>query len=214
MTQSTQTQQTKLPIAVLISGGGSTLKNLIAYQSRGELDVDFRLVVSSNPEAKGLTYASDAGIPSVVFEKKKGMTSADYRDLIFPAVRGSGAQLVVMGGFLKHVLIPEDFANRVVNIHPSLIPMFCGKGFYGHHVHEAVLAYGCKLSGCTVHFVDDHYDHGPILMQSSVPVLAGDTPDELAKRVFKAECETLPRAINAIAKGKVRMQGRIVEIAS
>ena len=97
-----------------------------------------------------------------------------------------------MGGFLKHVLIPADFENRVVNIHPALIPAFCGQGFYGHRVHEAVLDAGAKMSGCTVHFVDNVYDHGPIILQRTVPVLDDDTPDTLAARVFAAECEAYP----------------------
>jgi phosphoribosylglycinamide formyltransferase-1 len=119
-------------------------------------------------------------------------------------------KLVVMGGFIQHVLIPADFEHRVVNIHPSLIPAFCGKGYYGRHVHEAVLAYGAKLSGCTVHFVDNEYDHGPIVLQRAVPVLDADTPDSLAARVFAAECEAYPAAIRAIAVGEVEVVGRNV----
>ena len=111
-----------------------------------------------------------------------------------------------MGGFLKHVLIPPDFENRVVNIHPALIPEFCGKGMFGHHVHEAVLAAGSKTSGCTVHFVDNVYDHGPVIVQRRVPVMTGDTPETLAARVFDAECEALPDALNQIASGRVTVQ--------
>ena len=203
-----------LPIAVLISGGGTTLRNLIALRDQGKLPVGFKLVISSNPSAKGLVYAAEADIPTLVVEKKKELTAADYSRAIFDPIRASGAKLVVMGGFLKHVEIPADFENRVVNIHPGLIPAFCGKGKYGHHVHEAVLAYGAKVSGCSVHFVDNHYDHGPIIMQRVVPVLDDDSPETLAARVFAAECEALPEALRLISAGRVRVDGRLVRVSA
>ncbi len=114
---------------------------------------------------------------------------------------------MICAGFLKRLAIPARYAARVVNIHPSLIPSFCGAGMYGHHVHEAVLAAGAKLSGCTVHFVDDHYDHGPIIAQRAVPVLAGDTSSSLAARVFAQECELYPTVINWLALGMIRIDG-------
>ena len=117
-----------------------------------------------------------------------------------------------MGGFLRKVLIPDDFQNRVINIHPSLIPAFCGKGMYGSKVHSGVIEYGCKLSGCTVHFVDDDYDHGPIIAQASVPVLPDDSAKDLAARVFQKECELLPQIINQLASGNVKMAGRVVRV--
>lgn len=201
----------RLPIAVLISGGGTTLRNLIALRDKRELPVDIRLVISSNAAAKGLEFAKNAGIATLVAEKKSKSSEAYSAD-IFEPCRQAGVQLVVMAGFLKHVAIPPDFENRVVNIHPALIPAFCGKGLYGHHVHEAVLEYGAKISGCTVHFVDNHYDHGPIILQRIVPVLDDDTPDSLAARVFEAECQTLPEAIRLIAQGRVSVAGRRVTI--
>jgi len=115
-----------------------------------------------------------------------------------------------MAGFLKFVTIPTDFEWRVVNIHPALIPAVCGKGFYGLHVHKAVLDYGAKLSGCTVHFVDNQYDHGPIILQRTVPVLDDDTPESLAARVFEAECEAYPEALRWLASGRLRVEGRRV----
>jgi len=199
-----------LPIAVLISGGGTTLRNLIEKQKAGVLPVEFRLVISSNPDAKGLDIAKAAGIPTLVAEKGKDQSSDDYARDIFEPCRAAGVQLVVMGGFLKHVTIPPDFAGRVINIHPALIPAFCGKGLYGHRVHEAVLEYGAKVSGCTVHFADNQYDHGPIILQRVVPVLDDDTPDSLAARVFAAECEALPEAIRLVAAGKATPSGRRV----
>ena len=200
-----------LPIAVLISGGGTTLRNLIDKERAGELPVEFRLVISSNPQARGLTFAAEANIPSLVVEKK-GKTDDDFSRAIFAPIRTAGAELVVMGGFLKHVPISPDFENRVINIHPALIPAFCGKGLYGLKVHEAVLDYGVKVSGCTVHFVDNEYDHGPIILQHTVPVLDDDTPEVLQARVFEQECHALPEAIRLIAARRVSVEGRRVRI--
>lgn len=199
-----------LPIAVLISGGGTTLRNLIEVKARGDLPVDLRLVISSHVEARGLEFAREAGIETLVVSRKSCATPEAFRDAVFEPCRRAGVRLVVMGGFIQHVLIPADFEHRVVNIHPSLIPAFCGKGYYGHRVHEAVLQYGAKLSGCTVHFVDNEYDHGPIILQRAVPVLDDDTPDSLAARVFAAECDAYPAAIRAIAAGEVEVAGRRV----
>jgi phosphoribosylglycinamide formyltransferase-1 len=182
-------------------------------QQAGQLPVEFNLVISSNPQAKGLVHAVQSDILTLVAEKTRGTSSEAYSHAIFDPIRASGAELVVMGGFLKHVAIPPDFANRVVNIHPALIPAFCGRGMYGHHVHEAVLAYGAKVSGCTVHFVDNEYDHGPIILQHVVPVHDDDTPDRLAARVFSAECQALPEALRLIAAGRVSVEGRLVRVS-
>jgi phosphoribosylglycinamide formyltransferase-1 len=199
-----------MDVAVLISGGGTTLRNLLQKIAAGSLPVRVRLVISSSPAAAGLQYAAEAGIPSHVFQRKDFSTPEQYSDAIFSQIRQSGSQLVVMGGFLKHVLIPEDFAGKVVNIHPALIPALCGHGFYGNRVHQAVLEAGAKVSGCTVHFVDNEYDHGPIILQRVVPVLDDDTPESLAARVFAAECETYPEALRLIAAGRVAIDGRRV----
>ena len=118
----------------------------------------------------------------------------------------------LLGGFLQLVQVPDDFLGRVMNIHPSLIPAFCGKGFYGEYVHEAVLAMGVKVTGCTVHFADNEYDHGPIILQRAVPVLDTDTAEILAARVFQQECEAYPEAIRLFAEGKLRIEGRRVKI--
>ncbi len=202
----------KLPVAVLISGGGTTLKNLLAKMAAEALPLDIRLVISSTPKAKGLQIARDAGIAVQVFERDKVTSSEEYGKQVFDACRDVGADTVVMGGFLKHVAIPSDYENNVINIHPGLIPAFCGKGMYGHHVHEAVLDYGAKISGCTVHFVDNQYDHGPIIHQEVVPVLDGDTADTLAARVFEAECRAYPIVLRWIAEGRVTVDGRRVRV--
>ncbi len=208
----TDPTSTPLPIAVLISGGGTTLKNLIARIDADSLHADVKLVVSSNSKAGGLPFAQERAIPTHVAKQKSFATPQEFSEAVFGPCRELGVELVVMGGFLKHVLIPPDFENRVTNIHPGLIPGFCGQGFYGSRVHQAVLDYGVKVSGCTVHFVDDVYDHGPIILQQTVPVLSSDTVESLAKRVFDQECLAYPKAINLIANGKVRVEGRRVMI--
>jgi phosphoribosylglycinamide formyltransferase 1 len=199
-------------IAVLISGGGTTLRNFIDKIAAGTLPVEIALVISSNPAARGLQFAADAGIPSAVVERKAFADQDAFSREIFERCRKARVDLVVMAGFLKRVTIPEDFDGRVVNIHPGLVPAFCGQGFYGHRVHEAVLEYGAKLSGCTVHFADNQYDHGPVILQRAVPVLDDDTPERLAARVFEAECEAYPEAIRLIAIGRVSLDGRRVRI--
>lgn len=200
-----------LPIAVFISGGGTTLRNLIAARDAGTLPVDFRLVISSTRSAAGLEIAERAGIPSQVVRRQAfGDDAARYSAAMFGPCRDAGCQLVVMGGFLKHVLIPEDYLSRVINIHPALIPAFCGAGMYGRRVHAAAIEYGVKISGCTVHFVDNHYDSGPIILQRTCPVADDDTPDTLAARVFEQECQALPDAIRRFAAGELRVEGRRV----
>ena len=201
-----------LPIAVLISGGGRSLKNLIERIAGGDLDAEIRLVIASKPSAGGLRFACDAGISTHVVERGQLASDEQFSEAIFSLVRQSGAKIVVMAGFMKFLPIPPDFENRAINIHPALIPAFCGKGFYGHHVHEAVIEYGAKISGCTVHFVDNQYDHGPIILQRPVAVEDGDTPDSLAARVFEAELEALPAALQAIAEGRVTAEGRRVVV--
>ncbi len=202
----------KLPVAVLISGGGTTLRNLLQRIEEGRLDVDVRLVVSSSSQAKGLQFAADAGIRSRVIRLRDMPSSDAFSEAIFQACREAGVELVVLGGFLKHILIPPDFENRVVNIHPGLIPAFCGQGFYGLRVHQCALEYGVKVSGCTVHFVDDQYDHGPIILQRVVPVHDDDTPHGLAARVFEAECEAYPQVLQWIAEGRLQVEGRRVRV--
>lgn len=191
----------RLNLAVFISGGGTTLRNLIAKRDAGELDVEFGLVISSSLTAAGLQFAKEAGIETLVVEKRLFKNDADgYSAAMFQPCRDRNVQLVVMGGFLKHVLIPADFENRVVNIHPSLIPSFCGEGMYGLRVHQAALDYGVKVSGCTVHFVDNHYDNGPIILQRCCQVEEGDTAESLQARVFQQECEALPDAIRWLSR--------------
>lgn len=203
----------RLRLAVFISGGGRSLKNLLDRSAAGKLQADVAIVLSSSPEAGGLAYAREANVPSQSFVRKDFASTEDYSAALFGAAREAGADLIVMAGFLKHVLVPPDYRLKAINIHPSLVPAFSGHGFYGHRVHAAAIEYGVKVSGCTVHFVDDCFDHGPILSQRTVPVLPDDTPDMLAARVFEQELIALPEAIDALARGEVTIEGRVVRVA-
>ncbi len=202
-----------LRIAVLISGGGTTLRNFIQHMDAGLLPIEILLVISSSSQAKGLRFAEEAGIPWAVVARKEFDSQDAFSRAIFERCREAKVDLVAMAGFLNRITVPEDFTNRVTNIHPALIPSFCGEGCYGHHVHEAVLDYGAKVSGCTVHFADNEYDHGPVILQKAVPVLEDDTPDSLAARVFQAECEAYPEALKLIATGRAKVEGRHVRIS-
>ncbi|MEK6238233.1 MAG: phosphoribosylglycinamide formyltransferase [Planctomycetales bacterium] len=198
-------------VVVLISGGGTTLANLLDKINDG-LPVRVKQVISSNPQAKGIQFAEQAGIPHSVIERRSYPDVAAFSEELFRVCRDAEIDMAVMGGFLKRVVIPADFRNRVLNIHPSLIPSFCGQGFYGSRVHQAALDYGVKVSGCTVHFVDDEYDHGPILLQRTVPVHDGDDAETLAARVFAAERDAYPEALRLCAEGRVECDGRRVVI--
>ena len=187
-----------LPIAVFLSGGGRTLSNLLVQRDERDLPIDIRLVISSSSKVRGVEIAQNAGIETIVVRKTNDAEA--YSKAMFDPVRQSGAKYVVMAGFLKHVLIPRDFDRRVINIHPSLLPDFGGEGMYGHHVHKAVLEKGETVSGCTVHFVDNVYDNGPMILQKQCEVLPGDTVDDLAARVFEQECVALPEAIRKLCE--------------
>ncbi|MFM8635742.1 MAG: phosphoribosylglycinamide formyltransferase [Planctomycetia bacterium] len=189
-----------LRLAVLLSGSGRTLENLLDWIADGRLAARVETVISDKPGVRGVAIAERAGVPVHVMPRA-ARPVATWSGAIFDVVRAAGADLVVMAGFLQLVEIPADFARRVVNIHPSLLPAFGGKGFHGMHVHRAVLERGCTISGCTVHLVDDEYDHGRILLQKPVPVLPDDTAESLAARVFAAECIALPEAIRAFGPG-------------
>jgi phosphoribosylglycinamide formyltransferase-1 len=201
-----------LRLVVLISGGGTTLRNLLEKIADGALDARVDLVISSSPTAGGLKIAAEAGIPTAVVERRHFADDESFSDAIFDRCRRAHPHLVAMGGFLKKVVVPPDFEHRVTNIHPALIPAFCGQGLYGHRVHQAVLEYGAKVSGCTVHFADNQYDHGPIILQRTVPVLDDDTPETLAARVFDAECAAYPEALRLYAAGRLRVEGRRIRI--
>lgn len=200
----------RLRLAVLLSGGGTTLQNLLDHIADGRLSAEVAVVVSSRADAFGLERARRAGIPAVTVARKGHSDVQAFNDALHTALEPHAADLVVLAGFLSLFQPRARYAGRVLNIHPALIPAFCGSGFYGHRVHEAVLAAGVKVSGCTVHFADDQYDHGPIILQGCVPVLDDDTADSLAARVLALEYELLPRAIQLLAEDRLRVEaGRV-----
>ncbi|MFQ5653614.1 MAG: formyltransferase family protein [Planctomycetota bacterium] len=195
-----------LAIGFLLSGGGRTLENLVHFLGRNPGIARITLVVSDRQGAYGLERARHLGIPSRVIPCR----SPEDSSAVFDALEESGASHALLGGFLRLLRIPSPWERRVLNIHPYLIPRFCGKGFYGMRVHEAVIAAGEKESGCTVHFVDNIYDHGAILLQEKVPVCPEDTPESLADRVFEAECRAYPRALEILARGQIEWrEGRL-----
>ena len=204
-----------MKIAVFVSGGGTNLQAIIDKIASGEIrNVEIAEVIASNDSAFAIERAKKAGIPSKVISKKV-LGEEAYDEATLSELNDLGVELVVLAGFLS-MLGPKTvkaYANRIINIHPALIPAFCGKGMYGIRPHEAVLAKGVKISGATVHFVNEHYDEGPIILQKAVDVLPDDTPETLQKRIMK-ECEQviLPEAINLIAEGKIEVVNNLVRV--
>ena len=196
-----------LKVAVLVSGGGTNLQAIIDAVKAGDItNAEISLVISNNKNAYALERAKNAGIVSMCISPKDYATREDFHVALTETLKNAGVDLVVLAGYL--VAIPEmlvkEFPNKIVNIHPSLIPSFCGVGYYGLKVHEAALARGVKVTGATVHFVDCGMDTGPIILQKAVEVEEGDTPEVLQRRVMEqAEWVILPRAIDMIANGKV-----------
>jgi phosphoribosylglycinamide formyltransferase 1 len=197
---------------VFVSGGGTTLQNFLDRSADGRLAAEVAVVAASSADAYGLKRARSALVPAHVVSRKEAGSTAEFSRRLFALCRDAQAELVCLAGFLQLLEIPEDFLGRVMNIHPALIPAFCGKGYYGHHVHEAALARGVKVSGCTVHFVDNVYDHGPIILQRVVPVRDDDTAESLGRRVFEQECEAYPEAIRLFAERRLHIEGRRVRI--
>lgn len=208
----TMNQHSPLRLAVLLSGSGTTLQNLLDCCADGRLDAEVVIVVSNKANAYGLERARNAGVPTAVVERKSCATREEFSQRIFDHCRQAQADLVCLAGFMQLIIIPDDFTNRVMNVHPALIPAFCGKGYYGHHVHEAVLEYGAKVSGCTVHFADNQYDHGPIILQRVVEVRDDDTAETLAARVQEVERTVYPEAIRLFGQGKLKVEGRRVRV--
>ncbi len=204
-------------IAVMVSGGGTNLQAIIDAISSGKItDTEIGVVISNNADAYALTRAKNAGIPAVCVSRKEIFDRAAYNQTLIKAVDDANVDLVVLAGFL--VVIPEEmirkYRNRIINIHPSLIPSFCGTGYYGLKVHEGALARGVKVSGATVHFVDEGTDTGPIILQKAVEVKDDDTPEVLQRRIMEeAEWVLLPQAIDLIAHQKVEVvDGKVKRI--
>lgn len=193
-----------IKLAVLVSGGGTTLQNLLDQIADGKLDARIELVIGSRPGLRGLQRAIDAGIPCKVIDRRAFDTVESFSSAVFEAIDNAAVDLVVLAGWLCLLKLSEKYNGRVINIHPALLPDFGGKGMFGRHVHEAVLRAGCRKSGCTIHFVDNTYDTGPIILQRTCDVVPGDTPETLAARVFEEEKLAYPEAIQLFASGKLR----------
>lgn len=195
----TESKVKPLKLAVLISGGGSTLENLAQCIEANTLNASIELVISTRADVKGVERAQNRNLKTEIIPRKGYDNPEAFSDVVFDTIRKSDAELVCLAGFLSLLVIPSDFHQRIINIHPSLLPSFGGKGMFGHHVHQAVLNHGCKVSGCTVHFADATYDTGPIIAQQACKVLPNDTPESLAARVGETERQTYPSAINKLA---------------
>lgn len=203
-------------IAVLVSGGGTNLQALLDAQGRGEIpNGEIAAVISSSPDAFALERAKQAGIPGYVISRKDYPSNQAMTVALTQQLKELDIGLVVLAGFL-YILTPElidAYPNAILNVHPALIPSFCGEGFYGLYVHEAALAYGVKVTGATVHFVSEDCDGGPIILQKAVAIQEGDTPETLQRRVMEqAEWQILPQAVALFCAGKLHVTGRIVHI--
>ena len=193
------------PIGVLVSGGGRSLESLAERIARGELAARIELVVADREATGAAERAGRLELPFLVVPYRKAEGVEGFSRAIFAALEERAVELAVLAGFLRLLRVPPSWSGRVINIHPALLPRFGGKGMYGDRVHAAVLESGETESGCTVHFVDDHYDHGPIILQRRVPVEPGDDAHALAARVFEEEKRALPEAIRRVLSGEARL---------
>ncbi len=204
--------ETPARLVILLSGTGSTLQNFIDRIADGRLAARIVGVVASRADAGGLERARQAGLPALAVPRRDFPDVDRFNDALHAALAGFDFDLILLAGFLSPFQLRGRYHLRVMNIHPALIPAFCGKGFYGERVHRAALEAGVKVSGCTVHFADDEYDHGPIILQGAVPVLDDDTPETLAARVHALESELYPEAVQLWADGRLEVVGRRVKI--
>lgn len=204
--------QKPVRLGVLISGGGTTLLNLKKEIEAGKLNAEIALVISSRTLVAGVQRAKDAGLDVRIIRRKDFADIAEFSKSIEKELTAANVDLVIQAGWLCLWDIPERFNDRVMNIHPALLPSFGGQGMWGHNVHEAVLKAGVKISGCTVHFCTNEYDRGPIIVQRICPVKEEDTPDSLAERVFKEECIAYPQAIRLFAENRLKIENGTVKI--
>ena len=205
-----------LNIAVLVSGGGTNLQALIDAEKAGKIkNGRISVVVASKPGVYALERARNAGIEGVVLARKDFESVDDYSAALEKLLKEKKTDLIVLAGFMTitNAAFTKAFENRIINVHPALIPSFCGKGYYGLHVHEAALARGVKVSGATVHFVNEVCDGGPIILQKAVPVEPGDTPETLQRRIMEqAEWQLLPEAVSLFCAGRLSVDGAVVTI--
>lgn len=202
----------RIALAVLLSGGGRTLQNFLDLSRTDELDAEVVKVISSTPDAYGLERAEKASVDTAVVDRDQYKTSDAFSKAISRELDLCRPELVAMAGFMCFYRIPERYHLRVMNIHPALLPSFGGQGYYGDRVHQAVLEHGCKVTGCTVHFADNVYDHGPIIVQKAVRVAESDDVHTLADRVFEKEKLAYPEAINLYARDRLKVEGRVVKV--
>jgi len=198
--------------AVFASGGGTNFQSLLDRCESGDLHVDFVLCVGNNSKAKAFERAQKHDIPTLHIAPSHFDTELEYATALEKALVERGVEIIVLAGYMK--MIPQSlvkkYAHKIINIHPALLPAFGGKGMYGSNVHKAVIEYGAKVSGVTVHFVDEEYDHGPVILQETVPVLDTDTAESLAARVLEKEHDTFWRALELIAQNAIRVEHRRV----
>jgi len=200
------TPRRPLRVAVLLSGNGTSLENLFEHVDAGDLPAEVAVVVSSKADAFGLERARRRGVPAIAVPRRDYADTDAFNDALHAVLDAYDVDLVALLGFLSLFQLRGRYEGRAINVHPALIPAFSGHGFYGRRVYEAVLAAGVKVTGATVHFTDDEYDHGPIILQEAVPVLEDDTPESLAERVTAAERRLVPAAIRLIAAGRVEIE--------
>lgn len=201
-------------LGVLISGGGTTLINILKYINEDRLNAQVAVVISSRSTVSGVEKAKNAGLDVKIVRKKDYTDIDEFSKRIEEELISANVDLIVQGGWLCLWKIPARYEHRVMNIHPALLPSFGGQGMWGHHVHEAVLKAGCKVSGCTVHFCTNQYDKGPIIVQRTCEVKNDDTPDTLAARVFEQECIAYPQTIKLFAEGKILVENNTTKIKS
>lgn len=202
-----------LRLGALISGGGRTILNILEYIKQGKLNAEIPLVISSRSSVSGVERLRQAGLNVQITRKKDYPDIGRFSQALEEQLVAADIDLVIQGGWLCLWHIPKRYNNRVMNIHPALLPSFGGQGMWGHHVHEAVLKAGCKVSGCTVHYCTDEYDRGPIIVQRTCPVAHDDTPDTLADRVFEQECLAFPEAIALFAENRLTVQNGITKVS-
>ena len=206
----------KKNIAVLVSGGGTNLQALIDAQNRREINGgEIGMVVSSSPEAYALERAKQANIPGYILPRKNWPSNQAYTRALVSLLQEMGADMVVLAGFMTILTeeIVQAYPNKILNVHPALIPSFCGKGAYGLHVHEQALAYGVKVTGATVHLVTAEPDGGPIVLQKAIDILPWDTPETLQRRIMEqCEWKLLPQAVSLFCQDRLKVEGRTVRI--
>lgn len=193
-------------LGILLSGSGTTFLNLHQAIESGQLKARIGLVITNRRRALGLERARELGYPTKLIRRSSFSDDGDFSQAIDEELMAHEVELVVLAGFLKRYIPPIRYSERCINIHPSLIPAFCGQGFYGMRVHEAVWKASSKISGCTVHLVNEHYDEGPIIVQKAVAIHDRDTPEDIRRKVFELECKALPEAINLFADQRIQFE--------